>query len=162
MNSIPPEVYRVAPPVAIEERPLGVTLLACVAFCASAVLGAAAATWATALFSDRRENPQDLLAYIGVTITSLCILTLAIISCVAGADLLKLRKRGRSLTIVSMIFMCLLGTFFVVVEILGHMEDKGFLWTGLAICALSIPALVYLYGPKVRQRFAVAPPAKIA
>ena len=146
------------------ERPPGVTLLACVAFCASAVLVIAAIYLAIGLlsmFRERREYPQDLSAYIGLSITLIGILTLATISSVAGADLLRLRKRGRSLTIVSMIFMCLLGTLFVVVGILDHMKDKEFFGAGLAICILSVLALSYLYRPKVRQRFAMAPLAKI-
>jgi len=111
------------------------------------------------MFRERREYPQDLSAYIGLSITLICILILATISSLAGADLLRLRKRGRSLTIVSMILLCLLGTLFVVLEILDRMEDKEFFGADLAICILSISALLYLYRPKVRQRFATAPPA---
>ncbi len=147
-----------------EKRPLGITLLASVAFCASAALVTAAiylASGLVSMFRERREYPEDLSAYIGLSIALICILILAAISSVAGVDLRRLRKRGRSLTIVSMIFMCLLGTFFVVVEILDRMEDKGFFWVGLAICTLSVPALLYLYHPQMRQRFAMAPPTKI-
>ena len=60
-----------------------------------------------------------------------------------------------------MIFMCLLGTLFVVVEILDHMEDKEVLGAGLAICTVSISALLYLYRPRVRERFTVTPACKI-
>jgi len=163
MNEQHPAGAPQAAPVANEKRPLGVTLLACVAFSATAVLVKAAISWIILLFREHRENPQaqDLPAYIGVTITLLSTVTLAIISFVAGVDLLRLRKRGRSLTIVSMILTCLLGALFVVVEILDHMGDKQFLWAGLAICTLSVLALLYLYRPKVRQRFAMTPPAKI-
>jgi len=113
------------------------------------------------MFRERREYPQDLSAYIALTIAFTCILTLATISSVAGVDLLRLRKRGRSLTIVSMVFLCLLGTFLVAVEILDHMEDKEVLGAGLAICTVSISALLYLYRPRVRERFTVTPACKI-
>jgi len=113
------------------------------------------------MFRERRDYPQDLSAYIGLSITLICIVILACISSVAGVDLLRLRKRGRSLTIVSMIFMCLLGTFLIVVAILDHMEEKGIFGASLAICILSVLALLYLYRPKVRQRFTMTPTAKI-
>ena len=151
-----------APPVVNEKRPLGVTLLACVAFCATAALVKAAISWIILLFREHRENPQaqDLTAYIGVTFTLLCMVIVAIISSVAGVDLLRLRKRGRSLTIISMILMCLLGTVLAVATILDHMKDKELLGAELAICTLGISALLYLYRSKVRQRLTTPPPTK--
>jgi hypothetical protein len=143
---------------AAQKRPVGVKLLAVIAFAISAALGIAPIYMVFSFWRDRADNPQDLPAYAGIAITALCLLTLAIISAVAGVDLLKLRKRGRSLTIVSMFFIGLLGVLYTLLSINVGRLDIGFFCAGLTMSAVSVSAILYLRHAKVSNRFGVPSP----
>jgi|ERR1700694_5273859 len=142
-----------ATPTTGEKRPVGVKLLAVMAFGVSAPLAVTSIYLVISFWRDRAENPQDLVAYAGIAMTVLCLLTLAIVSAVAGVDLLKLRKRGRSLTIVSMVFISLLGVYSTALWTTENMHDIQLLCVGLTMCSVSFSTILYLRLAKVRQRF---------
>jgi MFS family permease len=144
-----------------ERRPLGLTLLALLAFAASAFLAIVPISIAISFLRDYHENPQDLSGYLGLSIAVLCLLTLAGISIVAGVDLLRLKRRGRSLAVVSTIFISLLGMTLTVAGILDRIHDWELFSVSLTLCAVSMSALLYLYLPTVRKKFAAPPRADL-
>jgi len=134
-------------------RPVGIIALTLLAWVDCALLITLAALLAISYWRDRKENPQDLSAYLGLTITDLSLLTLATISAVAGFDLFRFKKRGRSLAIVAMIFMGFFGLMAIVLEILDPGREAAITWLGASICLLSISSILYLHSANVRGKF---------
>jgi hypothetical protein len=92
---------------AVLKRPFGVSVLAGAAFLASA---ASLLYSIVAPFLILRGLYNGLYTRSSIALLLIfCFLSLAWISGVGGMDLWKLRKRGRSLTVVSMCIFCVLG-----------------------------------------------------
>src|SRR5205807_1482251 len=132
---------------AVRKRPLGISILAGGAFLASAALLAYSITAPFLLLLRGFANGLYTLGSLALLLTC-CFLSLAWISGVAGMDLWKFRKRGRSLTVVSMCIFFAFGVAFVA------SAPRGIVfWTGFAVCAVSISAVVYLFSPNIRRKF---------
>lgn len=131
---------------AVLKRPFGVSVLAGAALLASA---ASLLYSIVAPFLVLKGFSNGLYTRSSIALLLIfCFLSLAWISGVAGVDLWKMRKRGRSLTVVSMCIFCVLGVA------LAATEPRGIVfWTGFPVCALSISAVVYLFSPNIRRKF---------
>ena len=129
-----------------EKRPFGVSVLAGAAFLASASLALALLFGVRAfVLAIREENGAAVFALL---VMEFCFIALAWIFAATGRDLLSLRKRGRTL---ALIFLCILGLIGVATAAAGLHELL--LWLGIAIFALSIGAMIYLFRPSIRCKF---------
>lgn len=135
---------------AVQKRPLGVSILAGAAFLASAASIFYSIAMPFVILGGRNDLTVGGGFYtrgaFALLLTS-CFLSLAWISGAAGMDLWALRKRGRSLTIISMCMFSALGVAMAAVP--GGIVS----WAGFAVCALSIWAVVYLFLPSIRGKF---------
>jgi hypothetical protein len=142
------------------ERPLGVILLSFFSYLASCALVVLCAkdifAFATQvglpLIGFHEEPRRYLAALVAIMVFFSCLLTLAGIEFIAGLDLWPLRARGRRLTVASMILVLVFGgvlLFTTLTEQSGTQEKI----IASAMCVISLTSLLYLFLPKVKQRF---------
>lgn len=129
-----------------EKRPFGISVLAGAAFLASAVLAAVIPFGIKAvILAIRDENGSAVFALL---VTEFCLIALAWIFAATGRDLISLRKRGRTL---ALIFLCILGLIGEATAAAGRHELV--LLLGAATFALSIGTIIYLFLPSIRCKF---------
>lgn len=78
------------------------------------------------------------------------LVVLACISFVAGRDLLRLRARGRSLTLTSMSMICVFSGLMAF-QSFGYSDSAHD--TSAAVCIFSAGSVLYLFLPSVKRRF---------
>ena len=129
-----------------QKRPVVVSVLAGVAFLASAVLCLGLILSFKGLpIAIREENPSAVFVLV---IVEFCFVALAWTFAATCKDLWVLRKRGHTL---ALIFLFVLGLIGVATSISDH---HGLLFLlGLSICGLSIGAIGYLLTPNIRRKF---------
>ena len=129
------------------KRPFGVSLLAGMAFLASAAV--AVAVVLNLISVVREMDRPDSSAIFAFGLVGFCGLALAWIFAATARDLWTLRPRGRSLALV---FVCILGLAGVG-TCFGDLSGLLF-WLGPSICAVAIAGVVYLFLPRIRHAFA--------
>lgn len=130
----------------IDKRPFGVSVLAGAAFLASAALAGELLFGVRAtILAIPEENGSAVFALL---VVEFCFIALAWIFAATARDLLSLRKRGRTL---ALIFLCILGLIGLATA--AACLHELLLWLGIAIFALSIGAIIYLFLPSIRCKF---------
>jgi len=138
----------------MEKRPLGVSILAAADLLASPFLLIAGIERLISTIRDWRSAPLLPGRELQVAL-DLCALVMGAVCAVAAADLWRLRKRGRGVTI---FLMCIFGVFAGDIALLGSTGElpRDELWVGSASFAFCVWAVVYLCLPSIRRKFEAA------
>ncbi len=140
------------------KRPLGVTVIAVADLIVAPFLLVAGVK---ALISTVREwGSVLLLGREGLLLAlDFCVLVVGAVCAVGAADLWRLRKRGRMVTI---FLMCIFGVFAADFALLGSTGEfpREALWAGSASFVFCVWAAVYLCLPSIRRKFEAATASK--
>jgi hypothetical protein len=147
----------VATPEGPLHRPIGVTILACIAFISSALITFVFVRFIFEilkflLYHRPLSEEVTLPAYIVFPVAMVGLGLLAVLSLIAGLDLLRLRRRGMHLTLVSMALIFILALFMTIELPTNVVRPAGEL-LGWSICLLCVASSTYLLLPNTRSRF---------